>query len=335
MSDRMVGKFPPRTGRRLLDAARVFAVFVSGAASAGAQTPPVPPATPTPAPAPATTTPTPAPALPSPADAKPVKSTTETDDDQPPSPAADSDASPAVPPPVMSPTPLATTPSTGRPPAREEPDLNQIDDGRMGTHQVHWLLGVGVREMFVTGKGYDPFSSDNVLPQVSLDLGRAFYASGPLSLAGMFVWDYGSTKATARAADASLAVHRLSVGVEARYALLRRLYVFGRVAPGALHSAATLHDQVVGVDRTSNAWVFSSDFSLGAALEFAGDPRGASTRPRGWIGADGGYSWAQSSKLDFKTTGSDSSTPERLEPIAFGDLAVRGAFFRLTATLTY
>ncbi|HTQ07641.1 MAG TPA: hypothetical protein VMI54_27480 [Polyangiaceae bacterium] len=334
MTDRIARERARRRARGVFGTLAALAASLTAASAAVAAETPNAPTTQTPAPAPASSTPAPAPALPVPPQPKPA---TDDDADQPAAPnapAPTSDASPAAPAPIASPdTPMPAPPSTAR--AVAEPDLNSVDDGTLGTHQEHWLLGIGVREMFVTEKAYDPFSTDNVLPQVSLNLGRAFYASGPLSFAGLFVWDYGSTKATARGADASLAVHRLTAAAEARYHLFRRWYVFGRVAPGALHSAATLHDQVVGVDRESNAWVFTSDFSAGSAFEFAGDARGASTRPRAWIGADAGYSWAESAKLDFKATGADSSTPARLEPLSFGELAVRGAFLRFTATLTY
>lgn len=334
MTDRLLSELTRGDTRRTFGVVCALVALAGITVNAAAQTP-APSTSEAPAPAPAGASPAPAPALPTPteqpatdgADVKPASPR--------PPPLPDSDESPAVPPPAVSPETLAaTTPSPSRS-APEPPDLNQIDDGQMGSHQEHWLLGVGIRETLVTGKGYDPFSTDNVLPQVSLDLGRAFYTSGPLSIAGMAVWDYGSTKATARGADTWLGVHRITAAAEGRYHLLRRFYVFGRVGAGALHSAATFHDQVVGIDRESDAWVFTSDYSLGAAFEFAGDARGASTRPRGWVGADAGYSWSAASKLAFNEFGSDGTAPTRLETLRFDDLALRGGFFRLTATVTY
>jgi hypothetical protein len=332
MIDRLLSELTRGRGRPTFGAVRVLALLAGVTASAAAQRPP---ATNEEAPAPSAPAVVPAPAAPVPA--PPTPATDEDDDDKPPpnSRVNGPDANPAAALPEVSPNAVVTTPRLAPRPA-PEPDLNQIDDGQRGTHQEHWLFGVGLRETFVTGKGYDPFSTDNVLPQVSLDLGRAFYANGPLSIAGLVAWDYGSTKATARQADTSLVVHRITAGAEGRYHLIRRLYVFGRIAPGALHSSATLRDQVAGIERESQAWVFTGDLLVGAAFEFAGDARGASTRPRAWVGADGGYSWSASSKVDFKdTTGSGSQAPARLEPLRFDDLALRGGFFRLTATLTY
>ena len=61
--------------------------------------------------------------------------------------------------------------------------------------------------------------------------------------------------------------------------------------------------------------------------------RGKSRRPRGWVIADGGYGWAQSTKLDYDPKDIDS--PVRLQPLSLGELGVRGAFFRVSLAVTY
>jgi hypothetical protein len=246
-----------------------------------------------------------------------------------------SNATPTLPPGVT-PTVLdaaGPAPSAEKPRAAEV-DAAHADDGRMGTHQVHWLVGVGLREGFIAHPGFDPFSSNNLLPQLSLDVGRVVYASGPFSLAVLLGFDWGSTKASARGADTELDVARITAGVEGRYHFWRRFYAFGRIAPGALNSQATLKDPVAAVDREANDWAFASDFSVGAAVEFAGEARGASSRPRGFVGVDGGYGFAQSKKLVFESN-SGGTAPARLEPLALGELAVRGGFFRVNGTITF
>jgi hypothetical protein len=139
--------------------------------------------------------------------------------------------------------------------------------------------------------------------------------------------------ARARGAETGLSVHRITLGAEGRYHVLRRLYAFGRVAPGALNTATTFHDRVVGEDRELSSWGVAADFSGGAAFEFAGDARGKSQRPRGWIMADGGYGWAQSTKLDYEPN--DIASPVRLQPLSLGELSVRGGFFRVSLAITY
>jgi hypothetical protein len=293
-------------------------------------------ADPTPAPVAAAATPAPdstpaapeatAPAAPSTAAAK---SRDDSEEDGPP----DSDAAPAVPKPK---TPPHAAAQPQHAPKRSQPDepLHR-DDGRMGTHQEHWLVGLGLRESFIAHSGFDPFSTNNVLPQFSVDAGRVLFASGPFSFAALALFDYGSAKATARGADTSLNVARVTAAGEGRYHFWRRFYVFGRIAPGALYTGATLKDPVAGVDQKDNAWAFASDFSLGAAVEFAGEARGASSLPRGWLGFDGGYGYAQATKLALKPSGNDANAPARLETVALGDLAVRGGFFRVNGTVTF
>jgi hypothetical protein len=319
-------------------ACSLIAFLTVTSSARGAEPPPEASAPPEPPAAAAT-----APATPAPASAPDHGASSPTEDAEPPAAGArdtDSNAAPgaSTPPRLLVATPPTQSPLVTTPPAQRPPqaDLNHVDDGKMGTHQEHWFFGLGARETFVTGAAYDPFSSNNVLPQVSLAAGRAFYASGPLSFAALLGWDWGSTSAEARGADATLVVNRITLGAEGRYHVWRRFYAFGRVAPGALHSTATLKDGVVNVDRSANAWAFATDFSLGAAVEFAGEDRGASTRPRGWLGIDGGYAWAQATKLELKAPSSgDPSAPARVEPLSLGELALRGGFLRLTATITY
>jgi hypothetical protein len=106
------------------------------------------------------------------------------------------------------------------------------------------------------------------------------------------------------------------------------------VAPGALNWNATLADPVAGAERGANAWTFAGDLSAGAAFEFAGDNRGASTRPRAWVGFDGGYGWSGASKVELKPE-DEAGAPVRTQPVTFADLAVRGPFIRFSLNGTY
>lgn len=263
--------------------------------------------------------------------------TDETSDGASPAPASTPAPLTGTATPPLAPVTLAAAPPppasrVSAPPPPE--DVSEVDDGQLGTHQTHWLLSGGFRQSFVTEAGYDAFSKDNALPQASFRFGRVLAASGPLSLAVDLAWDFGATSAKARGADSSLVVHRLTAGAEGRYHLFRRWFFFGRVAPGALHADATVNDPVVDRDLTAHVWAFAADFSAGSEVEIAGDARGASTRPRGWLGAEGGYGWAAGSKLSVEPAKA-SSGPVRLQPLSLGELAVRGAFVRIFGTLTF
>jgi hypothetical protein len=163
--------------------------------------------------------------------------------------------------------------------------------------------------------------------------GRVIYASGPISIAALLAWDWGSVESDARGAKTALEVNRFTLGAEGRFHVLRRVYAFGRVAPGALNAATSFSDRIVGADRKVDGWGFATDLSLGAGFEFAGDARGASSRPRGFLVAEGGYGWAQSMDLVYEAAG--DSNPVRLQPLDLGELAIRGGYFRLSAAITY
>jgi hypothetical protein len=283
-----------------------------------------PPAAPAPAPeaaAPAT----PAPAEPAaPSGAEPP----EDEDEAPP----DSDASPQAPTTKPSPAMLFIRSRKERAtPAEEAPPK---DDGLMGSHQDHFHLSAGMRVSFVPNEGYDLFSKDNDLTQLSLAFGRTVLAIGDTSLDASIIYDWGPSESKVRSADTSLDVHRVSLGLEGRYHLFRRLYVFGRLAPGALRWDADITDGGADVQRTAGDWTFSADLGAGAAYEIIGEARGLSKLARGFVLADAGYGWTTSSALEFLPA-DGQRPPARLEPLDLGELAFRGGYFRVALALTY
>jgi hypothetical protein len=293
----------------------------------GVPTAPTAPTAPTPPPPAAPT----APEAAAPASAEPEAASDEGEDEDE-DEAPDSDASPAAPPTKPSPAMLflqSRRPATARPREEAAPD-----DGLMGTHQDHFHLDFGIRASFIPNGGYNLFSKDDDLTQISLSAGRTVFAMGDTSFAASVLYDWGPSESQARGADTSLHVNRLSVGLEGRYHLFRRLYVFGRLAPGALRFDADLEDGGADVRRESGAWLFSADIGGGAAFEVVGEPRGLSKRPRGFLLADGGYGWTSSSSLEFMPA-EGAQPPARLQPLELGELAFRGGYFRIAAAITY
>jgi hypothetical protein len=285
--------------------------------------------------APATPTPLPPPVTPEPTTSEPrAPATTEAEvpDEADEEDAPDSDATPEAPSTKPSPAMLFLQ---SRRPAVPAPETEAVpDDGLMGTHQDHFHLDFGIRASFIPNEGYDLFSKDNDLTQISLSAGRTVFATGDTSFAASVLYDWGPSESEARGADTSLHVNRVSVGLEGRYHLFRRLYVFGRLAPGALRFDADLKDGGAGVVRESDGWLFSADLGGGAAFEVVGVARGMSKRPRGFLIADGGYGWTSSSSLEFMPA-EGQQAPARLQPLELGELAFRGGYFRIAAAITY
>lgn len=218
---------------------------------------------------------------------------------------------------------------------RTDAEVPEPDDGKLRYHQDHWLGYVGFRVGKISSEGFDPFADSDELAQFSIGLGRTIVTAGNLSLAGLFLYDIGARSGEARGADATLTVHRLTVGAEGRYHFIRQLFVFGRVAPGAVHSIAQLADvSTAVVNQSARSWVFATDLSAGAMFELSGFPGGSrKRRPSLWVTLEGGYGIAAESELSM--TPDDDAGPERAEPIELGSLGLGGPFMRAALVLTY
>jgi hypothetical protein len=216
-------------------------------------------------------------------------------------------------------------PASARPRRDETPEP---DDGLLGTHQSHFFLGIGPRVGFVSDEGLDPFSDTDVFSQVAIFGGSTLLTDGQLSLAVLAEWDYGERSATARGLPAELGVHRVSLGAEGRYHVLRRLYGYVRVAPGALYTWARLNQ------LETDVWAFSADASLGAAFELFGAKSGETNKPRGWVSLNGGYGFATAADLTLSPT-KDSNTPERTASVELDALSMSGPFVGGAVSLTY
>jgi hypothetical protein len=202
------------------------------------------------------------------------------------------------------------------------------DDGLLGTHQAHLFLGIGPRVGFISDEGLDPFSDTDAFSQVAIFGGSTLFTDGQLSLAVLAEWDYGQRSATARGLPAELGVHRVSLGAEGRYHVLRRLYGYVRVAPGALYTWARLNQ------LETDVWAFSADASLGAAFELFGAKSGDTNKPRGWVSLNGGYGFATDADLELSPT-KDSNTPERTASVELDALSMSGPFVGGAVSLSY
>jgi len=220
-------------------------------------------------------------------------------------------------------------------PAHADEEIEEPDDGKLRHHQDHWFGFVGMRVGKITSEGFDPFADSDELGQFSLGFGRTIMTAGNFSIAGLFIWDIGGRSSTARGADTDLTVHRLTLGGEGRYHFIRQLFVFGRVAPGAIHSIAKVSDPSVDVDsRAARKWSFATDLSAGATLELSGWSGHSRKRTvNAWITFDGGYGFATETELSLTADGAQG--PERSEPVDLGPLALRGPFMRAAVVVTY
>ena len=214
------------------------------------------------------------------------------------------------------------------PPSAMRDEEPERDDGLLGTHQDHYFLGIGPRIGFIADAGLDPFSTTDAFSQVAIHGGRTLFTEGDLSLAMVLEWDYGARSASARGLDTDIGVHRVTLGAEGRYHLLRRLYGYVRLAPGALHTWATMSH------LETTAWAFAADASLGAAFEVFGARAGKTNKPRGWVTLNGGYGFATDTELTLSPA-EGKNNPERTASVELDPLSMSGPFVGGAVSLSY
>lgn len=204
-------------------------------------------------------------------------------------------------------------------------------------------VSLGTRSDLVRSAALDPFSRTDRLSQPALGLGYRFGAPEAPGLALAFEWNRGTTSATARAASTDLTTDRLAVGVEARFPVLNRLAVFGRLAPGVVRVKARMYDasapapayQQAGAGTLGQTtWAPAVDVGAGLAFRIA-DVHGPGTPSFSfWVLADGGYGWSAAHQVLLRP--SSEPQPGRVdEPVRLGELALRGAFARARLALSF
>lgn len=205
-------------------------------------------------------------------------------------------------------------------------------------------VSAGLRSDLIRSAGLDPFSGTDRVGQGALGVGYRFGDPDAAGLSVGFDWNRGSLSAQARSASAELTLDRLTVGIEGRYPLLRRLAVFGRVAPGLLRSHARLYEPSAPADPYAGAyggggmmqtkWSPAADVGAGLAFHFA-DVRSPGVPVVGfWLIADGGFGFSPAYELTLR--GHADPLPGRTdEPIRLGSLTLSGGFARARVAVSF
>ena len=208
-------------------------------------------------------------------------------------------------------------------------DLHEPRPQRPGTVGLEG----GVRMNVVPNAGLDPYATDDVLPQLSVAASLVAVRAGSLSLALRGGWDVGGASAFTRGDAMSLVVHRMSAGVEARYALAPWLHLVADVAPAALHMRGSIEDG--GFDRrlVARSWTWGIDASGGIALRMA---RFGKPEVRGglWFLAEAGYGFAGEAEMVF-TPDAEPDDTRRFGDTVLPPLRPAGAMNRFALALTF
>jgi hypothetical protein len=197
-----------------------------------------------------------------------------------------------------------------------------------------WRLELGYRGSYVTDAGYDPFSTNNALPQFSLLASRTLIDLRHLSFAAGVSWDVGGSSSTARGDSTSLGIQRLEVPLEGRVHLGRFGYLFVRDAVGAVSEHAEVVDPSAPAPLSKTNWLFANDVSAGYAFLVVPQSREPSETARFWLQADGGYGWVAAERLDLGPRLASGDT-RIVGGVDLGTLNLSGAFFRIAAAASF
>jgi hypothetical protein len=218
-------------------------------------------------------------------------------------------------------------------PSAHAEDAGASPDAAAFAHRTEspvWMAEIGYRGSFVTDPGMNAFSTKDYLAQFSLGASRKVLERGRFAFAPGLIWDYGGSSATARGAATSLAVHRLSIPLEARYRVTPWLFAFVRTAPGLASVSTRVEDTSAPAPLVKSDWVPTMDLSAGASWKFVR----INDRIGFWLTGEAGYGWSKSTALNL-TPDLASDDPRRVADTDLGRLALRGGFMRFGAALSF
>ena len=195
-------------------------------------------------------------------------------------------------------------------------------------------LAFGVRSMIVPSAGLDPFSANDAFSQVSFAAGPTLARIGAVSFAALAEWNFGKLDETARGETSSLAIHRLGVGLESRLQLARRLALFARVSPAAVHLRGSIVVPDLERPLVSRSWSWSLDTTAGVAFMFANTGPRAAPTSRFWFTGELGYGFAGESAMSYKPL-ADDEDPRTYGAITLPALRPAGALARFAVAVSF
>ncbi len=200
--------------------------------------------------------------------------------------------------------------------------------------EAMWRVEMGYRGSFIPNAGYDPFSTNDFLPQFSVAATRTLFGRDHVSFASGIAWDYGSSGATDRGDRASLSMHRLTVPLEARAHFGVWGYAFIRGAPGVVSLHTDVNDSSAAASLSKTQWLFATDLSAGYAFHAWPRTRQDPQAAHLWLQADGGYGWVAQERLNLGPALA-AGDARVVSGIDLGTISMSGAFFRVEAAASF
>jgi hypothetical protein len=200
--------------------------------------------------------------------------------------------------------------------------------------QSMWRFELGYRASLFADSGFDPFSKNDRLSQVSLVATRTLLTHGRFSFAPGLAFESGGSDSTARGDPTSLDVTRFAVPLDGRVHFGPWGYAFVRVAPGATLVGAEVKESSTTGPLQKRTLVFSTDLSAGYAWLAWPWNEPEKMRGRLWLQADAGYGFAVRDGLSL-TPDAGSSGVTNNANVDLGSLVLRGPFARVAVALSF
>jgi hypothetical protein len=157
---------------------------------------------------------------------------------------------------------------------------------------------------------------------------------GSVALGLAAEYDLGARSGTARGAEASLTVHRATLGARMEWAATRWLSLQLKASPGITHVRASIDDGSMADSLAARGTGFALDATGGAAFRLGSSGHPEQPRARFWLLAELGYAFATPIKMEFSPD-VDAEDTRRFGAVRLPDLRVAGATGRVAFAMTF
>jgi hypothetical protein len=198
----------------------------------------------------------------------------------------------------------------------------------------HWFaISTGLRNLWVLDPSFDPYAGDDRLTQATIAFDLRPVQLGPFGLGLTAEYDVGGRGATMRGARASIAVHRLALGAEARVELWR-LELFARGTPAAIYADASVDDESFPRALDAGGWTWGVDATGGFRFRLGSAGRSDAPLARFWLSAEAGYAFAKA--IDLRLSPAvDGDDPQAYGSVTLPSFQPRGVVNRIAFVVSF
>lgn len=251
--------------------------------------------------------------------------------EQDPAPATAAPLPPQGPPNIVWPSPLGPSATADR----QEPEAPAPKPWTTrDLSKDFWQIGLGLRHSWVRDSGFDPYATNDSLLHGSVFATRSLFVRSNFGVGAGLIFEAGGRSAQARGAEASLSVYRPGAILEARYNVVRNLYLGVRLVPQAVYTELRLQEASAPATMGQNDWRFGLDATAHVGWNVLRMLGVRATIPEWWLLADVGYGYTQRKEMSLKPQ-LDDSDPRSNERLNLGKMATSGLMMRVALAVHF